>query len=219
MQLKPNYCKKKVKTDDGEKFLVNAFLGDPHGTIKVTLWEPFCDLEEGETYQFDNLLVRREYNTKDIILATPKTGCKAVETASFEDNVIQPSELPKSFTTTTTPAEMLGVQSLPSYHACCRCKKKITVEKSTVITCNTCGLKQKVKSTTEQCYVHLYIDVNAAKVTVIVFHDIIKNLLISQGKQYLPINEDNITSFFLELPTLSSITYDNKTKIVEAISI
>ena len=59
--------KKKVKTVDGEKFLVNAFLSDPHGTIKVTLWEPFSDLEEGKTYQFDNLLVRREYNTKDII--------------------------------------------------------------------------------------------------------------------------------------------------------
>ena len=97
--------KKKVKTDDGQKFLVSAFLGDPHGTIKVTLWEPFSDLEEGKTYQFDNLLVRREYNTKDIILA--KTGCKAVETASFKETVIQPSELPKSFTTTTTPAKYL----------------------------------------------------------------------------------------------------------------
>ena len=31
--------------------------------------------------------------------------------------------------------------------------------------------------------------------------------------------EDNITSFFLELPTLSSMTYNNKTKIVEAILI
>ena len=51
------------------------------------------------------------------------------------------------------------------------------------------------------------------------FHDIIKNLLISQGKQDLPINEDNITSFFLKLPTLSSIAFNNKTKIVEEISI
>ena len=99
--------KKKVNAHDREKFLVNAFLGDPHGTIKVTLWEPFSDLEGGKTYQFDNLLVTREYNTKDIVLATPKTGCKAVETASFKENVIQPSELPKSFTTTTTPAKYL----------------------------------------------------------------------------------------------------------------
>ena len=76
-----------------------------------------------------------------------------------------------------------------------------------------------MRSNTEQCYGQLYIDIEAAKVTLTVFHDIIKNLLISQGKQDLPINEDNQTSFFLELPTLSSITYDNKTKIVEAISI
>lgn len=45
---------------------------------------------------------------------------------------------------------------------------------------------------------------NAAKVTVTLFHDIIKNLLISQGKHGLPINEDNVTSLFLKLLTLSS---------------
>ena len=96
----------------------------------------FSDFEEGKTYQFDNLVVRREYNTKDIILAKPKTGCKAVETASFTENVIQPFELLKSLTTTTTPTEILGVQSFPAYHSCCQCKKKIILEKSTVITCN-----------------------------------------------------------------------------------
>lgn len=114
--------------------------------------------------------------------------------------MIQPFELLKSLTTTTTPAEILGVQSFTAYHSCCQCEKKIILEKSTVITCNIYGIKQKVKSTTEQCY----IDVNAAKVTVTLFHDIIKNLLISQGKHGLPINEDNVTSLFLKLLTLSS---------------
>ena len=112
--------KKKIKTDDGEKFPVNAYFGDPSGTIKVTFWDRFCDLENGKTYPFDNLLVRGEYKTKDIILATPKTGCKAVE--PFKENVIQPSELPKSFTTTTTSAEILGVHLFTTYHAYCQCK-------------------------------------------------------------------------------------------------
>ena len=79
--------KNKVKTDDGEKFLVNAYLGDPSGTIKVTLWDRFCDLEERKTYPFDNPLVRGEYKTKDIILVTPKTGCKAVENTPFKENL------------------------------------------------------------------------------------------------------------------------------------
>ena len=114
--------------------------------------------------------------------------------------MIQPFELLKSLTRTTTPTEILGVQSFPAYHSCCQCKKKIILEKSTVITCNICDVKQKVKSNTEQCY----IDINAAKVTVALFHDIIKNLLISQGKHGLPINEDNVTSLFLKLLTLSS---------------
>ena len=109
--------------------------------------------------------------------------------------MIQPFELLKSLTTTTTPTEILGDQSLPAYHSCCKCKK-IILEKS----CNICDVKQKVKSTTEQCY----IDINAAKVTVTLFHEIIKNLLISQGKHGLPINENNVTSLFLKLLTLSS---------------
>ena len=69
----------------------------------------FLIWKKGKPISFDNLVVRREYNTKDIILAKPKTGCKAVKTASFKDNVIQPFELLKSLTTTTTPAEILGV--------------------------------------------------------------------------------------------------------------
>ena len=85
--------KNKVKTDDGEKFLVNAYLGDPSGTIKVTLWDRFCDLEEGKTYPFDNHLVRGEYKTQDIILVTPKTGCKAVENTPFKENLNYPSHL------------------------------------------------------------------------------------------------------------------------------
>ena len=44
-KLRKKAGKKTVKTDDGEKFLVNAYLGDPHGTIEVHLWELFC--EEG----------------------------------------------------------------------------------------------------------------------------------------------------------------------------
>ena len=114
--------------------------------------------------------------------------------------MIQPFELLKSLTTTTTPAEILGVQSFTAYHSCCQCKKKIILEKSTVITCNICDVKQKVKSATKQCY----IDINAAKVTVTFYHDIIKYLLISQGKHGLSINEDNVTSLFRKLLTLSS---------------
>lgn len=33
---------KKVKTEDGEKKKLFAYLVDPHGAIKVTLWEQFC---------------------------------------------------------------------------------------------------------------------------------------------------------------------------------
>lgn len=165
--------KNKVKTDDGEKFLVNAYLGDPSGTIKVTLWDRFCDLEEGKTYPFDNHLVRGEYKTQDIILVTPKTGCKAVENTPFKENLNYPSHL----------QQLLHLQK---YY------NTIIPEKSTVITCNACGLEQKVKSTTRQCHIQFYIEVNATEITGTLFHDI-KNLLISKGKQDLLMKEDNIS--------------------------
>lgn len=56
--------KEKGKSDNREIFFVSVFFGDPLGTIKITLWQPFSDFQEAQTYNFDNPLGTREYNTK-----------------------------------------------------------------------------------------------------------------------------------------------------------
>ena len=45
-------AKNKVKTQDGEKIRVYAYLVDPHEAIKVTLWEEFSELKDGTTNNF-----------------------------------------------------------------------------------------------------------------------------------------------------------------------
>ena len=119
----------------------------------------FLRVRRRKTYQFENLLVRGEYNSKDLVLTTPKSGCKALETDPLKDNLI----LPESFPSTTTTAEISGVQSFTAYHVCCQCKKKITLKKSTILTYHSCGLKQKLKSTIDQCYVNLYVQAKDTK--------------------------------------------------------
>lgn len=59
-----------------------AYLVDPHGAIKVTLWEQFSELEEGKTYNFQNLQVK-EYNSNGVYLSTPKTGCTITKVEPF----------------------------------------------------------------------------------------------------------------------------------------
>ena len=49
--------------------------------------------------------------------------------------------------------------------------------------------------------------------TLTIFDQTIKNLLIAIGKKDMPQTEDNITEVFLDLP-LVEITYNKKTKIV-----
>lgn len=56
--------KEKGKSDNRENFFVSVFFGHPLGTIKITLWQPFSDFQEAQTYDFDNPLGTREYNTK-----------------------------------------------------------------------------------------------------------------------------------------------------------
>ena len=49
--------------------------------------------------------------------------------------------------------------------------------------------------------------------TLTIFDQTIKNLLITIGKKDMPQTEENITEVFLDLP-LVEITYNKKTKIV-----
>ena len=134
-------------------------------------------------------------------------------------DLINPAELPQNFTNTTAAAEILGVRSVTAYQACCNCNKKLVIETSPILTCSTCGLKQNMKSTIQQCYVQLLVQIKESKITVTLFNDILHDMLASQGKSTLPITEETITAFLLELPTITSITFNNKTKIVESVQI
>ena len=71
----------------------------------------------------------------------------------------------------------------------------------------------------QQCYVQLLVQIKESKITVTLFNDILHDMLASQGKSTLPITEETITAFLLELPTITSITFNNKTKIVESVQI
>lgn len=64
---------------------------------------------------------------------TPKTGCKVAEVEPLSQPLINPAELPQSFTTTTTAADILGVRSFTAYQACYNYKKKLVIEKSPIL--------------------------------------------------------------------------------------
>nr|XP_058948438.1 uncharacterized protein LOC131776282 [Pocillopora verrucosa] len=141
------------------------------------------------------------------------------QSITIKAKLTQMSSTKKNFTNTTAAAEILGVRSVTAYQACCNCNKKLVIETSPILTCSTCGLKQNMKSTIQQCYVQLLVQIKESKITVTLFNDILHDMLASQGKSTLPITEETITAFLLELPTITSITFNNKTKIVESVQI
>lgn len=58
-----------------------------------------------------------------------------------------------------------------------------------------------MKSTIQQCYVKLLVQIQEFRITVTLFQDVLYHMLLPQGKQDLPMTEENLTSFLLESVT------------------
>ena len=97
---------------------------------------------------------------------------------------------------------------------CTAPQKKLHDEKTNILKCGNCGLKQKLAKCSKNIYLQVVVKIDDnTNLTLTIFDQTIKNLLIAIGKKDMPQTEDNITEVFLDLP-LVEITYNKKTKIV-----
>lgn len=185
---------KKIKTKNGFLTKAEAFLIDPHGSIKVVLWENFAtQLQEATTYVFTNLRVQKDSFTHQVYLSTPKTGCDINQTDPFEERLALPTQLPETFTTTTLKADVIGVNNYFSYHSCCQCNKKVTPEGSGFVKCTNCGLKQKFAMCTTHCNLKGLLKTDDGQITVTVFDKIIQEVFTLMDKKETNMSEENVT--------------------------
>ena len=209
---------KKLKTQYGEKTKCEAFLIDPHGSIKIHLWENFtkhCD--EEMTYNFKNLRLHKDVRSNELFLGTPKTGCVIEPCDPFEEKLALPSQLPDAYTTTTITTEIIGVTGFEKYHSCSQCNKKVFPDNSALVLCKHCSLKQKTKVCEVHLFVKMFVKHDDAKLTLTIFGDVLMKFLEELGKTP-DIEEDVITDAILTLPDLE-ITFDNRSKIVSCLKL
>ena len=208
---------KKFKTETGTKVKADAFLLDPHGCIKITLWEDFaCQCQQDNTYTFENVRLQKDAKSQRLFLSTPKSGCSITLTDPFEEQLSLPAELPDTFTSTTVLADVIGVSDFSSYQSCCTCNKKVTGD-SPIITCTHCGLKQKRSACDLHFYVKALISTPTAKTTITIFDNTLLKYLSDIEQNPTEINGNIITELLLSLPQVN-ISYDAKTKIVSHIA-
>lgn len=72
------------KLADGVKEKADCYIGDPSGTIKVTLWENFTtSIQDGKTYTFSKVRVLKEHKSETLMLGTSLHDCNMSESPEF----------------------------------------------------------------------------------------------------------------------------------------
>ena len=146
---------KTLQTSRGTLKMMEGQIVDPQGHSKIVFWEKFCDqVEEGTTYIFENIRVKKNSVTKLVYVNTAKSGSTITATEPHA-NILA---LAPTFTvsddsmTFSVEGRVVGVLSTSMYIACNKCNKKIQNDdnSSDLITCNHCNMQQMAVLCTTQ---------------------------------------------------------------------
>ena len=210
-----------VKKDNSGRFnMVHAVLVDPSSSIKLILWESFVSsVVAGSTYIFSNLTVRKDKFTDEIYLNTAQSGTVVNMTDDFQEILAVAPQAPAEYLATTAAGEIIGVESVTKYLSCYKCNKKIQPTTSVIMECQNCHLKQKVAATKMHWYATvLFKNDNNEDFKLTVFDTAVTEIS-SFKKEFTKLTEDDITTNFLTLPSVITVTFNSKTKIVTKITI
>eukprot|EP00794_Sanderia_malayensis_P014568 gene14568-16070_t len=168
----------------------DCVIEDPTGSSVIHIWEPFfSDVKNGETYRFENLIVKQFKGTT--YLSTISTTKFSVVKQEIE-NIKGPALLVSPIVEVEIE-EFNFVSKLTIYLSCQSCNKKIfdgrCLTKS--IKCQFCGKRQRATNCTLEATVDLTInDADGQHRSLTAFTDVIAKLL---KKQNITLNADSET--------------------------
>ncbi len=112
-----------------------GFLIDPHGTIKIVLWEDEVNsIEEGKTYLFKNIRLKKNRISGDIYV-NPRKGCATfLSTDEFADDSLRPpKDVPERLLTTYITGEIIRVNKCSLSICCFKCSNAASNAQSLLI--------------------------------------------------------------------------------------
>ena len=102
-----------------------GLLIDPTGSIKVILWQLDVDqVEEGKTYFFRNLRLKKNKLSGDLFVNPAKDNSKICPSDAFpSDSLKPPQSVPLELVISTITGEVIAVNKSSSNFCCFRCHK------------------------------------------------------------------------------------------------
>lgn len=210
---------KTLQTSRGTLKMMEGQIVDPQGYSKIVFWEKFCDqVEEGTTYIFENIRVKKDSVTKQVYVNTAKSGTTITATEPHA-NILA---LAPTFTvsddsmTFSVEGRVVGVLSTSMYiHvACNKCNKKIQNDdnSSDLITCNYCNMQQMADLCPTQYYAQLLFltTTKKDKLTLTLFNKVTSQLF-STGV-FNP-SKNDFVKVLLGLKDVV-VTYNKRSKVV-----
>eukprot|EP00794_Sanderia_malayensis_P002190 gene2190-2493_t len=196
-----------------------ALLIDPHGTVKIILWEDDIDtIEDGGTYMFKNLRVKKNKLTGEIYVNPAKAFSKISRAEEFPPDTLKPPQsLPSELTTLSVNGEIVGVQKCSLNFCCLKCNKPLQQCKQKLLTCSHCNLKQKAAKCKKSWYVNALFNDGEKNLTLNFYHEMVMKVLqmIVPDKQDTE-DESFVSDSFFELSSVRC-TFNDRTRAVESI--
>lgn len=200
-----------------------GWLVDPFGSIKIVLWEDdIAKVQNGTTYRFENLRLRKNPKSGEIYVNPSKSGSSIVPTTAFTEPVAI-HEVPKELLDDNITAEIIGIVTAQVDITCIRCNRRIkTTGAQNIVTCDnaTCGIKQKLAKCKSQWFVKALVESENSTTTLLFRNDEISNAmkLVNSDINIKEISQEALTDHFLSLPKLD-ITYTKRSKVVTSVTV
>ena len=147
-----------LQTSRGTLKMLEGQIVDTKGYSKIVFWEKFCEqVEEGMTYIFENVRVKKDALTKQLYINTTKSGTAIKQTEPHTDILALAPRLTDDSITATVEGSVAGVISTSTYVACIKCNKKIEHDdNSDIITCSNCNMQQMKDFCPSQYYAQVF---------------------------------------------------------------
>ena len=198
-----------------------AVLVDPFSTTKFILWEEFVGtVQEGNTYLFDKVRVKKDKYSGEIFLNTAMSGSTITIEQPFEEMLTVAVDLP----ITTTKVELKGVDKVTNYLSCYKCEKKIEDTELRIVTCSNCHFKQKKSACEDHWYAQVVVEEVGMKkrLDLTLFDEAIRQAILVAGmgcsEKADNLSKDAIEDMLLSLPESFTMTYNKRSKVVSNIS-
>ena len=198
-----------------------ALLVDPHGSIKIILWEDdTTQVEEGGTYDFHNLRLKKNKYTGEFYVNPAKTGSKISTADPFPaDQLSVPKSVPAELTSTTLTGEIIGIQKASISVACIKCRRPVFETTDLIVTCSNeyCGLTQKLSNCNKEWFVQAILSDGEQNATVNFYNAMVQQVLKLHDKESVGTDDkDVLVKAFLSVPSIT-VTFNDKTNKVESV--